>query len=324
MSLGGGGSSGNSSGGGSQGSGKVSWPSYLQNAHDDWIRHGDTASDGGTMDMEEAMYEAWDASPYAQAFAYDPTDDVASMHARFGTFDEYVGQLSPLTNWSDQIDYATAKFDETFPDSYINDLVDAYEERANRALNRNIGRFTAGMADVNAVNGSAFIMGMAMLSQDKNEDVDRYSRELTAQRNQQRIMFATQGANDLFSRVQHQIQMQQSASHMNAEITRVGVVAKSEYTARDIEIAVQNRTWNMQLWQPGANLLASVSGGTSTGGSTTKGHDGATANSMIGGAVTGGIGGALAGTAAAMGPWGIAGMVGLGALGGSGIFGGKN
>jgi hypothetical protein len=305
-----------STGGGSQGSGKISYPAYLQNAHDDWIRHGDLASDGGDVDMEAAIYENWDASPYSQAFAYDPTDDVAAMHARFGTFDTYVGQLDPLTKFGDFMDAAAERYDALFDPTYIDDAVEAFSERQDNGLDRRIGRFSAGMADQGATMGSAYVIGVAMLYQDAQDEVNRFSRELTAQSKQERIQAISQWQGELRQHLGHQMQLQQAAAHMNGEIYRVGIVAQQESIGRDVEYAVQDRSWNLQLWQPGANLLASVAGGVSSGGSTTKGHDGSTPNSAIGGAITGGIGGAMAMAGVAP-PFGaIAGGI-MGALAGS-------
>ncbi len=153
------------------------------------------------------------------------------------------------------------------------------------------------MADANATDGSAFIMGMAYLNQDSKNERERVHRELVAQKMQARMAWIGQGATDIRANLAQKLDMQRQAAHLYGEITRVGIVAKSEYMARDNELAVQNRTWNLQIWQGGANLLAAVSGGVTAGGSTTKGHDGSTANSAIGGAITGGISGGIQGAA---------------------------
>lgn len=313
MSSGGGGSSGStpqSTGGGSQGSGKISYPAYLQAAHDDWIRHGGIAHDGGDVDMEAAMYEAWDASPYENAFPYDPTDDVAQMHARFGTYDQYVGQLDPIANWGAYVDAAADKFDEHFDDDYIDGLVQAYREQAEENFDREQGRWKAGMADANAAHGSAFIIAAALRASDVTAQTDRFARELRAQALKERIGAMLQWQSELRLHLGHQIQANQQATQLHGELRRVGIVARAEHIARDVEYAVQNRSWNLQLWQPGANLLAAVSGGVTSGGSTTKGHDGSTPTSAIGGAITGGIGGVMAGAGA-----GPIGMLAGGALG---------
>lgn len=327
MGLGGGGSGGGStqqsSGGGSQGSGKISYPAYEQSVHDDWLRHGDLASDGGDVDMEAAIYERWDASPYKYAYAYDPTDDIAAMHARFGTFDTYVGQLNPLVQFSSYVDAASEKYDALFDATYLDDAVEAFGERQDNALNRRIGRFSAGMADQNAVVGSAYVIAVAGFYQDAQDELARFSRELTAQSRQERMQTIAAWQGELRLHLGHKLQMEQIAAHMNGEIYRVGVVAQQEYLSKDVELAVQDASWNMQLWQPGANLLASVSGGVTSGGSTTKGHDGSSPNSSIGGAITGGIGGAMQGAAVGSVVPGLG--TGLGALigGALGAFGGS-
>jgi len=62
-------------------------------------------------------------------------------------------------------------------DSSIEDLVDAYEEDIKPAYMRSLNRFTGMMADIGAVQSSAFVQGIATLEASFMRDVNKYSAE---------------------------------------------------------------------------------------------------------------------------------------------------
>lgn len=70
-------------------------------------------------------------------------------------------------------------------DSLIEDMADSYEDINKPAFLRSINRFAGAMVDVNAVQTSTFIMGMAILEDGFQRDIRAYTKEekfrLTAQ-----------------------------------------------------------------------------------------------------------------------------------------------
>lgn len=95
------------------------------------------------------------------------------------------------------------------------------------------------------------------------------------------------------------------------ESNRIRIVAKKEQADTVMAIDEKDATWDLEVFQYGGNLLASISGGTGSSAKTPS-----TAQSMIGGAMSGAAAGAMIG-----GPWGalIGGVIG----GASGLLGGK-
>jgi len=65
--------------------------------------------------------------------------------------------------------------------SVIDRAVSSYERRARTQHLRGVGRFAGGMADVNAVQSSTFVMGMALLESDFQSDVNAHRSELEVQ-----------------------------------------------------------------------------------------------------------------------------------------------
>uniref|UniRef100_A0A6M3KQK0 Uncharacterized protein n=1 Tax=viral metagenome TaxID=1070528 RepID=A0A6M3KQK0_9ZZZZ len=62
----------------------------------------------------------------------------------------------------------------------IDNLVDAFETKSLPEHLRSVNRLSAGMADINAVNSSAFILGMTMLESDRTQVIADYRAKLVA------------------------------------------------------------------------------------------------------------------------------------------------
>lgn len=69
----------------------------------------------------------------------------------------------------------------------IANATSAYETRRKQSFFDSMNRFTGGMADVNAVNSSSFIVGMAILERGFNNDVNKFDADLTIENMQQMV-----------------------------------------------------------------------------------------------------------------------------------------
>jgi len=74
------------------------------------------------------------------------------------------------------------------------------------------------------------------------------------------------------------------------ESNRIKIVAKSEQATKDAEIDESDALWDIELFQHGANLMASASGGTAVTRTKSTGHSGA---SVLGGAMSGAAAGSM-------------------------------
>src|SRR5690606_3676713 len=100
----------------------------------------------------------------------DPSDyDLTAVLDRYNLY--YTGILDEapdgaIADWLDYTDAAAAQADSLLPiDESVEEAVKAFERQNFPALMRSVGRFAAGMADINATMNSSFIIGMAMLEQ---------------------------------------------------------------------------------------------------------------------------------------------------------------
>ena len=63
-------------------------------------------------------------------------------------------------------------------DSVVSEMVTAFRNEALKTHLRSVGRFAAGMSDINAVNSSAFIWGMAAMESDHENVVAKFQAEV--------------------------------------------------------------------------------------------------------------------------------------------------
>ncbi len=97
-------------------------------------------------------------------------------------------------------------------------LIAQYGQRAEVAHLKTMNRFAGGMAEINAVQGSAFLFGMALLEAEHTEKVDEFLARLSLQIYESVIpSFLRMGAT--YSAEQSQTEARSIASHLQARTT---------------------------------------------------------------------------------------------------------
>lgn len=264
-----------SSGGGSSGSGAISYPVYLQTTHGDWLddTNTDLIDDSVTVIMNAALGN----SPFTTAAAYDPTTPVGEIIAAPDLLQTLVTLLSTGTGLDDLIENV---LDET----RITDSVAAFNvDLTNKADAEIYPRFEAGMRDIGAVMSSAFVIGRANIAEKIVNDVAKYEGELR---------YRAWGQ-DSIQVIDLKLRYQQVVSQFIIEANRLKVVALKEQTDTDVKYDEADATWDLSVFQYGANVMASIAGGVAASPSKQP----STAQSMIGGAMSGAAMGAMMGSA---------------------------
>lgn len=284
---------GGGSGGGGGSSGDVRWPGYFEDVHEDLLQNAGQshALDAG-ISMVEAIEDSWGNSPYEDSGVYDPSGLLAETEDRYETFDNLI-TFDPETKFEEFWDTAKAKIDADIGDpTRITDAVEAFEQNQINPLQRRIARFAAGARDVNAVMSSAFLLGIAFLEQEAADNVDQFSATLQLQNYNDKIKFYDQATKDIMSLFNVRLQAEENSVRMRTEINRISIVAFKEQVEGDLEIAVKDANWNIELFQPAANLLAAGHGGTANPTNSQKQRHGV---SSVGGAFSGGAAGLATG-----------------------------
>ena len=164
-------------------------------------------TDYGTV--ATAMSTAWGSlSTKAQTeMALIITDGhIATIIAYFGTWSSIIDAaitkagtaitdtfasvaIAGVTDWTTVMDEAKTKRDAMFSDSEIANKVDAYEDDTLPSYQREVARFTGGMADINAVNCSAFMIGLSLLARRRVQDVNKFRADLKVEYEKESMNF---------------------------------------------------------------------------------------------------------------------------------------
>lgn len=259
------------------------------------------------------------------------TEAVTNMTASLGTLDTDVqGKIVAWCTKAAEAALAAAT------DSVIDDLVTNFTTRTDARYKRRLAEFGAGMHEINSVSGSPFIIGAAMINNERSQEIAAFDAEKTFTVFNAALVQAFQAMNvlaeaelKLFAsnyqarmdnwkanrvmRGQHLIDaVNQTISGNNAmqaqwanyvlykaQATQQHYIMNKEYTETNIDIAQQKEKWTLSLFQSGANVLAGISGAVALPDKPSKAQtaiSGALGGAAIGAQVGGPIGAAIGGT----------------------------
>ena len=158
----------------------------------------------GSMNVYDDMFAARNG-PYQGHDAYDPDEALADMLTEVEEFETAIGTLDPETDYAGFVDRVAADIDLivqeeeitgmsldtieiaapgtvatitvdriSLPTIAVGELVSAFENRQSSTHGRSVGRFAAGMSDINAVMASAFVIGMGSLESEKQYQIEDF------------------------------------------------------------------------------------------------------------------------------------------------------
>ena len=284
---------GSSGGGGGGGSGAVSYPAYIEAIHADWLNN--TGADTISESITDIMDDALGNSPWTGQLAFDPDADIAAMIASGTMLQTLVTLLSTGTGLDTLVE-------DILDHTRVDLAVTEYEADLDARLTTEVlPRFRAGMRDINAVTSSAFVIGAALIEVGQDRQAAMFSANLHMKA----------FSDDAIKVINLKLEYQRAATAAIAEIYRMKIVAKKEENESAMKIDESDALWDLEVFQHGANLLAAAGGGTMQPG----GKEPSTAQSMIGGAMSGAAMGAMVAGASQGAIGGPAGMIGGALLG---------
>jgi len=321
-------------GGGGGGSGEVDYPVYMKEIQADWLAGGEPDGSGLTTlsvgnDITSLLDVAIGNSPFASASAYDPSTELSSMSTALDNFDACshgVAYLDARTRLDDAVN-TTDAFDSTTPYSDTETAISSYETYLSNMsttdeVETELSNFNSGMTNINAVNSSAFGIGHQIIAGnlietkaqiysdliDKNQRVgDGKVKKYSVIMNSANQIAQLASQQDV-QRGQLEIEVATKLLHYSIEYYRMSIAANVEKTNKDIKLDKNDSLWDLEVFRQGANVLASIGGGTVSKTTDDEVSDGQAA---LGGALSG----AAAGSAISPG-WGTAIGAVVGGIGG--------
>ncbi len=184
---------------------ETDWASNMTKA----ITQVATLIDTDYATVATAMTAAWDnlSTKAKSEMALIITDGhIATIIAYFGTWssiidaaitkagtaitDTFAGvAIAGITDWGTVLDDAKTKRDAMFSDSEMANKVDAYEDDTLPTYQREVARFAGGMADINAVNSSAYMIGLSLLARRRVQDVNKFRADLRVEYEKESMRF---------------------------------------------------------------------------------------------------------------------------------------
>ncbi len=316
--------SGSSSGGGQ--SGKVEYSAYLEAVHLDWLGTG-IGGDAMTTNIAELMETAQTGgNPYTAAVNSNPDTvnglidlievEVAKIVNTTATLDEENDWDTFNNSITTQI--ATTIIDNTdesnnlLDDTTVNAEIAANDAIIDSRITTTIlPRFQAGMQDINAVVGSAFVIGKSNIETEAQLDKDKFGADIRltnynlgvkiAEMRNDRIMkrdmqhneMIMTGTKDVIGMLINRLEYIKIGAHYTTEANRIIFVMRQEYEERVVEWDEKDTVWDMTIYQYGANVMAGITGAAAT----TRGNQPSTAQKVLGGALSGVAAGAAVGSA---------------------------
>ena len=235
-----------SSGGGS--AGEVSYPDYMEDAHGDWLDN--SGADSMTNSIVDLMNTAQTGnSPYSGFATVNPA-------TQFGT-----AVLLPFTAVEN---LRTLDLDAIFDvmETYLNDdatleaMVNASAAIQDaRMVATVIPRFQAGMRDIGAVLTSAYAIGLVNIEAENQRNIDEFDAKLRMENRWRAWEIALQWT-------QLNVEFYRLCAAVCADVNRAYVEARYKYNQLLVEMSAKDRLFDLETYQYGSNVMASIAGAT--------------------------------------------------------------
>ena len=248
------------------------------------------------------------SNPFTSLTAYDPDTDIATMLSRLNTFEGYINELDWDSIYPDIFALAVSIVDEYInSDSYIEDRISAHAASLDTDLAmKAYPKFEAGMRDINAIQTTAFVIGRAAITLDRNDKVDRFSADMYMQSAKDRSTMISQVASELLRIFIQRLEFHRVLTSLNMDFYRIKIAALADEATENKGIEAEEAKFPMAKWQYAANVMAALNGGVNQ----VQASEGNKTARIIGSALSGASAGAM--LASAVSPGG--GNEGYGAL----------
>ncbi len=246
------------SSGGSHGSGEVEYPAWFETLVQSSF--GSTAVDG----LSKWIADHEDDNPYEDVDAYDPTSTLGRMRGAVDNFTDYVEDIEHLDSYTEILDTAEVKgndSDSVVSDTAIGNAVSEYAARQRQQHNLSVARFESGMADINAVQGSSFILGRELLEEEFQRQVADFNAQATMEGMKMRQQYVEKATGEMFRFLLGLVDARKAVYATESEHARTKIMSERDQYDRDVILNHKERHWPLELYQYLANQVAAVGGG---------------------------------------------------------------
>lgn len=255
------------------------YPTYLQGAHaailtgtDYTVPITNFGDYGNVFDSMVAASSGVGGSPYAAIEAYDPSEDLEAVQARYDAWTEELDAIDVEQLIADWATASTTAANFTVPTSEIDNAVDAFEARSQAAFMRNVSRFASGMWDIGAVMTSQYGMGLASMELDRQEQLNDMDSRLRLLAERERFETSRTFTGEMARLYLTKLQEQRAGIGGQLDIARIGSALYQDQIGINLGYEIKDATWDLELFQAGINSIGGLAGALQTYKSQTGGE----------------------------------------------------
>ena len=255
------------------------YPAYMTDTHSTWI----TA----------LAAKMTTASPYSGLTGYDPATDITAMNSAVTAFQAIITAMDEHVDFDTLHTAAAAQVDAIIsPSTYITARVSEHSaDLDNETLSKVLPRFEAGMRDVGGIMTSAFAIGRAIIERDAMDKVAKFDADMRFQADNKRADLTQAAVGEMIRLKLQKVEFGRTIAAMILDVKRLAISAQNDYKTETKAIASDNAKWPFEIYKYGANMLASISGATTS----SVPMDGSKSARILGTALSGAAAGAMVG-----------------------------
>lgn len=346
-------------------SGAVEFPDHMEDIHKEWLGYSD-GPQGLVTNLSDAMNSALRSlgNPFSGFEYEDPAPILSDINSELSSYKDVVDALDAEVDYNSIVDNAVKKVDtvgvlndvdtsgivtalkseneeliadaietavQAIESEALDNVVNAFAERQRYAKSRAVRQYTGQMADINAVQSSAFMFGIALIEAEHLQSVSDFNAQVSIdvyrdmvkayigrlsenlnielRKKSIRDQILMNSINLTMQAFNSNKNFKKSLLELTTEINRIEFLIGQEYVASSADLKNKEATWPFKVFTYGGQLLGSMGGGTALPEGPSK------AGSAIGGALSGAASGALSGASigAAGGPITAVGGAAIGA-----------
>ncbi|MBT7187982.1 hypothetical protein HN911_11710 [Candidatus Bathyarchaeota archaeon] len=260
-------------------------------------------------------------NPFEGVSTYVPDSELSDVDIRLGELETAVEAINPIVDVPGWIDVFEPDAEEDLPyldvdavietvfaraqslgdpviaaaanaasqavtDEVMAEAVAVYEKQARKVHTRALNRFTGPMSDINAVNSSAFAVGLSILESDFEDRIKEASNDLRLPMTQaafgafiqvylnvvrdylssysgaqkDKLTYMLGASQMVLGLTGDDLANQQKLTDITADVKRTKIIAKSEEYEKNLEIDAREILWDAEAMQRMGNVVSAGSG----------------------------------------------------------------
>ena len=280
--------------GGSTGSsGAIGYPTYITWFHYQLMSGGvqkpdftASASGGGNNTVYQSHLDAIESTnPYTGVAAYNPATNLTNFQTEVTRLRTLLSEMSSETDWDTFVTNIISNADEALylTDATKEEAVRNFRVKEQQTLARSYNRMSGAMNDINAVAGTAFLGGIAIIESEFDNNVASFRSQLDMEMGKARLSGTVQL---LGLRIEGLLKN----ALAQGDYARISTVALSEQIKEDVLLDKDEIFWEHEIHLRTTAIMSAMSSGAAQAG-----RGSSSGSNKVGAALSGGLSGAVAG-----------------------------